>query len=1347
MRLLLGLVLLATMAGVARAQDDWSVKRNPFDRRVVEKWKRVLERDPEDAAAWRTLTDLYRRHSSLEKLTAEYDDAEQRKPTYATAMILGRLAEAKDAEAALTFYAKAATRRVDTPAPHLRRAEILKRLSRPKDALAALEAARPHTAGKQKKQVLSQLADMALGDGDLGKARGYFDQMLALDPNDVGTRRELADALAKHGRHEEALAEYQTAAEKLRADPLRRLEIMSRIGVELEALKKPDEAIAVYRKAIAETPRGHYLRKELSERIVGIYRKKEELKTLIALLEKEWPAGGRQHFEWDLFARLYEEVGDQDRALEAYRQAVKQNPYELETQRRLIALLERGGKEDEVLRQVEQVARVAPGEPRFQIDLAERYLKKGQRQKALALARQISARFGDDAGVHSALAELYSRWNEPKLALHEYETLVRIEPNDDVHLVNLGDQYFQRGDKAKADEIWRKIAAARTPEAYARLAEVYAEHDLGKEAVDTYVKALALRPRDAQLMRGMAAVLERQRQDDRALEAWNKVIELTAGDVAKKPLRREARARIVAILHRKPGSPLLARLREWQRRFEGRPPDLESGYLLIEGLLKLGRHEEARRQLGSLLAVDPKDLDAKHQLVAVLRNLRRYEEAVDLLKELAALEPAREREYFAQIAELELLLYHDAEAVRYAERVLEKSPKDPRAQEQLAEIFLKRGDLDKAAEAYGRAVELAPNNHKIRFALAKLQLRRGEHAEAARLYREIIRRANDEETLRSAARKAIDLEEYLGTLGELEKELAPLAFAPSSKGTYRRIIVEIYDRYVPPLVAKAKLGDDAASAELLRLGAHGLKPLLEALADAGDPVQQRIAVRTLGYLGNQNAAAPLTRFALELPEPGRETGDLATEMDLKVEALVAAGRLADPRVVPQLVKLATHREKAIREAAVWAIGRTRDRRGADTLIAVLTDPSSSIQALACVGLALQTERKLLDRVADAVKDSTRAGEARAACAWALGAARSQPHADVLAAALVDGSDDLQRKAAWSLGRIRDPKSEPALVAAYWRKKAAAREAILRALAPPPPADPTRLPFADDVLVEAGKIDYRQLVRDLAPEAPVRSVDPRVLRGRGKEVAAAIADVLEKGHRDLVLRVLRDLDARDHEVALGAFTQSLGDLPAADLAAVKQVIDQVGAAVSPRLVVLAAGNDIELRALALSILGKRRDPAAPALIVKALRADDPSVRLLGLAAAERILDGAADPEEITSAVIGLAAATSWSERTRAAVVLGRARGTKVEAALLKAARDDSGFVREAAARSLGTAAGTEAIEPLLTATSDDVPEVRAAAATSLRTHRADKRVRARLGEVAEGDPDARVRAAAQAANAP
>ena len=59
---------------------------------------------------------------------------------------------------------------------------------------------------------------------------------------------------------------------------------------------------------------------------------------------------------------------------------------------------------------------------------------------------------------------------------------------------------------------------------------------------------------------------------------------------------------------------------------------------------------------------------------------------------------------------------------------------------------------------------------------------------------------------------------------------------------------------MPRLVERSRHGTDdvrkAARLELDRVGARGLRPLLEALRDEKDVAQQRIAVQVLGHLGN-----------------------------------------------------------------------------------------------------------------------------------------------------------------------------------------------------------------------------------------------------------------------------------------------------------------------------------------------------------------------------------------------------------------------------------------------------------------------------------------------------------------
>src|SRR5690606_18354203 len=496
---------------------------------------------------------------------------------------------------------------------------------------------------------------------------------------------------------------------------------------------------------------GYYLRKELTERIVEIHRRRQTLATLLGELEKEWKVSARGHFEWDVLGRLYEETGRPEKALEAYRKAVGKAPHELETQRRLITALENGGREDEALQRYEAVIRVAPGEPRFQLELAERYWRRGQEKKALAMLERLARRFPGDAGVHAALADLYTRWGKEDQALRAYERLTSIEPDEPSHLVNLGDQHFQRGDKKKAVAIWRRLLGKKDAAGYARLGEVFAEHDMLVEALDMYGRALKLKPKDPELYKGRANVYERQRRLSSAVADWERALSLMPTGKAHRSSRRDARRQVVNLLKRTPGRALADRMDGWEKAFSGKPPDVEAGYFLSEAYLRQGQYKSARVVLEKLLTIEKDDLDAMDQLVKVYRMQRSYDKAIALLEKLAKASPGREREYYNQIAEIKTILHQDDDAIAYAQRALEKSPKDPVAHFQLAERYEAMQKYRRAMSAYEKAIELDPRNYKAYFALARLYRNDHQLGKAAKLYREIIGRASSEDVVDRAA--------------------------------------------------------------------------------------------------------------------------------------------------------------------------------------------------------------------------------------------------------------------------------------------------------------------------------------------------------------------------------------------------------------------------------------------------------------------------------------------------------------------------------------------------------------------------------------------------------------------
>ncbi len=1215
---------------------------------------------------------------------------------------------------------------------------------------------------KVETRAVRALAQLALGQRDIAAAKKHYERLFVLEPKNVQARVELGDALVQYDRHNEAIAVFKSAETRMRSDPARQVEIITRIGAAYEAAGNEDEAIRTYRRAMARVGRSYYLRKELVARVVDIYRRRQALGDLITHYEKTWAAGRRGHMEWDVLARLYEETGNQDKAIVAYRKATKKAPYELDTQRRLIALLENSGPEDEALKQYEAVIRVAPGEPRFQLELAERYWRRGKDKKALALLNKMERRFPTDAGVHAAIADLYTRWGKNQQALEAHVRLTRIEPSEITHLVNLGEQYFQRNQKKKAVSVWKKIIARKTAKNYARLGEVYAEHDMLSEALAMYRNAIRLEPKGGEHYKGRATVYERRRSYDQAIADWETVLELTPNKDANKPARREARRRVVNLLKRARGNRLYRRVRAWELEFRKTPPNVEAGYFLVEAYLRERSYPKARRVLEKLLVIDKNDTEAMQQLVKVYKRYESDDDpdrAVALLERLAELSPTRKREYYTEIAEIRTHQRRDDEAIEWINKAVESSPKDPIARQRLAERYVEMQEFDKAIAAYEKAIEIDKRNYRVYFSLARLYTYKDQPERASALYRDVLRRSTDDEILRKAGDEAISLEKMLGSLGGLERVLTPLAFTFGHKPVYRRILVKLYYDYVPELVRTwrhgSKKAQKAARVELDRLGAHGLKPLLEALSDDRDPHQQRIAVDVLGYLGNRGAAAPLVRLAQKpnVPESGRRRG-IGTLMpvldwDVRVDALIAAGRLGDPRTIDSLLLSSKHSDKTMREAAIFALGRTQNRDAIAPLVTALGDSNASVKTLACLGLAqiapVKSDKRAMARLAEIVANRRNSDLARAACAFALGYLGDTSATPVLMQSLSRGNDQAQRLAAWALGRMGQKAATPALMGAYFSRREQVRQMVGWALTHTIAGKPSPKPEVafGEYPRKRGKYDASAAIEAIPGTLADAWPSPTIIIGNEKTLASGLAAALGR-HRDIVVRVLEDLDGSPDHLTLGPLTARLPRLPNAQKKRVLASIDRIAATIAPQLAELSRHRDPKARALALQALAKIDAPSVKATVLASMDDKSPSVRLAAMraAAAHVRLIGKHGPE-LARAVAKRLDSKSWKIRVEAAETLGRFGKHAPAEALVAATGDNNAYVRERAVVALGRLKRKSSVDALITATGDELTVVQVAAVGSLAAV-GGKRASEHLRRLARSNPSSAVAKAANKA---
>ncbi|MBP9088437.1 MAG: HEAT repeat domain-containing protein [Kofleriaceae bacterium] len=1348
-------LLVAVPTVAAQTADDWAVTRDPFDKSVIARYKAILAKNPHDASALAKLLEMYRRYRTVDLLRSEYQKLADGASGATALVVLARIDKfTGDTTRALQTLRNASADRSSDAELWVLIGDLAKASDAAGARIAYDKAMGLSAPLALRKRALRALADLALASNDIDAANAYFKKYLELEPKNAQLWLERGDAMLAAKKHELALESYNAAEKLLGSDPARRMEVVSRRGQAFDAMGQLDRAVEEYQRAIKVAPKGYYLEVELTNRIVDIYRRKQDLPGLLATYEAQWRVTARGHFEWSTLGKLYEETGGQDKAIAAFKQAAAKAPWEIDTQRRLIALLENSGRDDEALAQFEAVVRAAPGEARFSLDLAERYWRRGKQPLALAALKKIEGRFGGDAGVLSAVADMYQRWGQEAAAIAVFEKLAKLEPDDPNHLISLGEQYNVKGEKNRALDTWRKIGEAKTAKAYARLGEVLAEHARPDEALENFAKALKLEPQNPEIYKARAVVQEGEKKFAEAAADWEKVLSLLTTKAAGattaanqrslgSSARREARKRLVQVVVRWGVQKTDLYRGRWLAAFTQKPADLDAGYCLAELFTKAPFGGEPLNTLQKLVALVPDDQELLLDLVKAYRQHRRFDDAVALLLRLTEIAPSREREAFTQIAEIKSEARLDQEAIEWSQKALAKSPNDPVAYERMGQRYVEMQKLPEAIAAYEKATSLDPKNTKTQFALAELYIRSNAALKATALYRHVMRNSTDDEIIRRAGRNAIDLEEMTSTLGELERVLSPLTFVMSHKPVYRHVLVDLLVRYVPILVERERNGDpaiaSAAAVELGRLGSTGLRPLLEALRDDKDPFEQRRAVDVIGHLRNRDAAQPLLRVANapSASDPTIRTTAAAQVVDreLRVAAVLAAGRLGDNNATADLIELAENERPEMRQAALFALARAGNPRTVATLTKHLEDQDSDAQALACLGLANATDARTNAALVVVAKDRNRADLVRGACTWALATSRSPSNEAVLIDLVASGAAHTKRLAAWGLAALNSQRSVPVLLHAYFARGGDAELAagdLVTALAQLTGPRPSAGSQTISAPRQRNRVDVATIVAQLPSESPRLTLSVAWLTSNADHVATAIVDALTQ-HRDIALGALTDLDGAQSGLALGALLQPR-DLAVREADA---ALTKIARAIEPAVRNAAVHPDSKVRMRAISLLGKIGTGNASAAIV--LRAfDDPaeSVVLAAIAASSHWLQREA-AVELRARLHGLTATQAWQVRA-AAVAAAAACGALSESEIAVLARAPSAIVRQAVAT--GVPLTKAASWPLLRQLAGDpVPHVRAAVASRLAALN-DLRATS-LRAALLGDPNPLVRAAA------
>jgi len=874
------LALLPLTEVAAAAQDG---ERDP--RKAIAGFQRYLEQKPyhdwafdqllDDAIAVNALTDLV---TDYEKRVEEEEDALAPRIVLARLYArtdrideaLGLLAEVEDEDAALFRLIGA----------------LQLRAGRWAEAVAALDRA---AASAEDPKLLEEIhkergkAHLAAGSRELAAAA--FRDLAALDPTSFHLGLEAASELAWHGLTEEALVEFARCEELAGEDAQKRCRVLSEIGRLHERLNRGEEAVASYRRAIDLMARGHWLKRDLFERVLAIHLRAGAMQELVELAASEAQDAADLDAR-EFHARVLLAMDAKPEARDVLAAATADFPADLALSRRLLEVLENLGDDEGRIAEYQRILGENPEELELYLELGRVFASSGKFEQAKLQWNKTLEKRLSDAGLCVRLAGFYALFDQVDDAVGMYERAIELEPREVRHYAELSALLLVRGrPEGVPDVLERADAAVRDGGDAGRLAEMaslWSEFGRADRARETLEAALVLAPGDGTILSRLADALIKEGDLERAVTLLHDIV----GTAQESGLRKSALDRILRLFRL---GERIAELRALEEAAIARDPSAIAPRLVLGRIHVQDREPDLAIEVyEELLGLGESSEDARKALGQLYEERGEYDLALAQYRAIVADRPQARRTYLKEIARIHLARFDQAEAFACYDEILRDAPDNPAAFREVAEAYDKLGLHDKRLACLQQAVRLKPDDPRSRLDLAEAWRTLGEFARSKEEIREATRVAV-EEGVREEAR--LKLYVLLGETGELEDEINALR---------KRVQENPYDTEAPLVLT------DVYVRELeFELALEMLERLLTFQPRSATLLQER--ARLLRLMDRNEEAIGDYEMLLKLPETDRfeVTLDYAESLiesgDLDQAQKVLAG-VADVRRVAMLYR-------------------------------------------------------------------------------------------------------------------------------------------------------------------------------------------------------------------------------------------------------------------------------------------------------------------------------------------------------------------------------------------------------------------------------------------------------------
>ncbi len=716
----------------------------PGGERLSARYKQLLIANPAEGIPLDRLWELHQKNGTTVELLKEFRAARE---TFAGAMIHGLLLQkAGQINEARAEFAHAARIDPKTPAPHLALAAAL--AGQPKAAAVELEkaAALLPAADPKLSDVLLKLGNAWLSANEPAKATEAWERIIALHSDDLKLRRRLAENYEKNGLAEKASAHFEYIS--AHGDPAERAQAFQEIARLRQARGETDRAIAAIESGLALTAPGNWLRAELQSQLIRIHQRYGRT----AELEQRWKnaiaENPRDLAAYSQLVELYERTGDLEGQREWLEKIVALAPKNRESRLKLAHVASQLNDVNRAIAVTDELLKEQPRDADLVFFRAELDLQRDAVQPAKARIEALLVMPECPETVRTKGIEFYKKHR----LFDVLEKSLRAQ-NGDEAAAALADFYFGQRRPADAARALEQIvrpadSEEKQAEALARIARILRDQQISGAALNAVQRAVALRPRDAELQLLLAELFAAENRISEARAALE-----TARGLGSDPASRAAvdqklfrlfQARAVPDARDAAQPVELATFMADLTRNANENPTAENLLRAARWKFWTGEFKESLAFAQKAIGAEPGNIDAREiaAKAATSANLRPV--ALVQLYELARLDPrlARTRE----VGRAELQLGHVGAALRIFGGLVADHPGDPSALSDLALAQQQSENLAAALETWQRAYAASPPARKkeILQPLLRVMERLGKAEAGASLVLRSIEEASDE---------------------------------------------------------------------------------------------------------------------------------------------------------------------------------------------------------------------------------------------------------------------------------------------------------------------------------------------------------------------------------------------------------------------------------------------------------------------------------------------------------------------------------------------------------------------------------------------------------------------------